>query len=160
MLYSYYVTETIAQGDPNYLWWRYNLAQYLGGYWFSFLSEGKCTATTDQTVLAASNTSSLNEEPCYWRALKVTKRISKNCSDNSIWRAVKQANPACFESCDQPQNISSSCVIDCFFTTLMGPESSSQPYNRAAAIDRGILAQAFLAPFLSSDPAKGGCPTV
>eukprot|EP00043_Microstomoeca_roanoka_P000127 m.26864 g.26864 ORF g.26864 m.26864 type:complete len:287 (+) comp10137_c0_seq1:103-963(+) len=131
---------------PNYLWWQYNLAQYLGGKWFSFLAEGQCSDAAT--------------EPCYWRVVDVKKRVSKQCSDHVIQQTVQSIGSDCFSGCQQPLNTSSTCWINCFYSTLMGPESANTFYRPEKAINASILHDAFLRPFASTNQTEGGCPSI
>eukprot|EP00056_Hartaetosiga_gracilis_P000387 m.38113 g.38113 ORF g.38113 m.38113 type:complete len:352 (-) comp10183_c0_seq2:1253-2308(-) len=129
---------------PDFMWWRYNLAQYFGGYWYSFLQKGQC----------GSKSTSNGTHPCFWRVVDVRDRIRKNCSDVIIKSAVEEHNPACFQACEQPRNSSSPCWISCFFSTLMGASSSHKVYDPEESMDKSILFNAFTLPFHTTSHAS------
>ncbi|EGD75691.1 hypothetical protein PTSG_07809 [Salpingoeca rosetta] len=152
-----------APDAPNYLWWRYNLAQYLGGAWYSFLEEGKCPHTPAAAAAAplqlANNSSNTNTgDSCYWRVVDVRKRVRKNCTDAIIQAAVQSVHPDCFGACKQPRNVTSPCWIECFFSTLMGKTSAHEVYDPSHALNTTLLHGAFLQSF--ADPEHQGCPPV
>ena len=56
------------------------------------------------------------------------KRASKTCADVSIGRYVEASDERkCFESCGAADrtNSSSPCWINCFFSTMLGPNSTT-----------------------------------
>ncbi|EDQ89268.1 uncharacterized protein MONBRDRAFT_25531 [Monosiga brevicollis MX1] len=138
--------EIPAQGY-TWQWWKYNLAQYLGGNWFSTVATGRCNSTNEAA-------------PCYWRVVEVHKRISKTCSDKHMAAYVTQLSPRCFDNCPQPTNQTSSCWIGCFFDTLMGPQSASTYYNPTQAVPKNNLSWAFRQPFISDNIHDFGCPAI
>jgi len=132
-------------------WWRYNLAQLIGGNWWSTVGSGQCLAGTQPPAAG-----------CSWRLVKTVKRVNKTCHDASVNKAVMSRQPACFAGCLQPTNTSSTCWVDCFFKAVLGPEGGTEAVTNTSA---GIIPLADLlamweAPFASDDPAAGGCPAL
>ena len=96
-----------------------------------------------------------------WRVVEVEKVVTKACSDASIYNAVEaQDTVKCFDACGA-RNTSSPCWIGCFYRTILGAEGM---LPTGAAYPGGMpydaLAQAWEAPFASSDPSRGRCPAV
>ena len=97
-----------------------------------------------------------------WRGVEVEKIVTKACSDASVYGAVEAHDSIkCFDACGAPRNTSSPCWIGCFYRTILGAEGM---LPTGAAYPGGMpydaLAQAWEAPFVSEDPAQGGCPAV
>ena len=96
-----------------------------------------------------------------WRVVKVEKVVAKACSDASIYGAVEaQDTVKCFDACGA-RNTSSPCWIGCFYRTILGAEGMLPTgAGRPGGMTYDALAQAWEAPFVSEDPAQGGCPAV
>jgi hypothetical protein len=139
---------------------RYNLAQRIGGQWWSTVGAvngvggGECTEGPAKPA------------GCTWRLAETEKRVMKDCADNSMNAAVVKAGEAagCLNKCPQPTNTSSVCWVDCFYNTVLGPKGSTQPLVNTSHADDGLSTSQLLAmwaaPFDSEDLAKGGCPAV
>ena len=104
-------------------------AQYpTGGEWYSHPTAGRCTG--GHTVGDGSG--------CTWEG-KVAKVIEAKCMYKLVDANIEAMGKACFDSCPQPSNRTSSCYLSCFSNvTLTAP--------RAALLEP--WAQAF----------EGGCP--
>ena len=165
---------TNAQGQPYGVWshgknkgltridyWRYNVADLLGGHWYSTPSTGLCDS---KHALA-----------CTWRVAEVVKKVSRACHDQSMFASVTRyaayvskssGKPDCFDQCPGgAKNTSSPCWIECYYNTMLGPHSSTGFGTATSPFLRGhmpieALETAWLAPFVSSDPKKGGCPDI
>lgn len=163
---------TNSQGQPYGVWshgkdkgltpidyWRYNVADLLGGHWYSTPSTGLC-----------ANTDSL---ACTWRVVEVVKKISRSCHDHSMFGSVidyaasaskSSGKPDCFHRCPGgSKNTSSPCWIACYYNTMLGSRSSTGFGDPTSPFLQGhmpieALQTAWLAPFVSSDLKKGGCP--
>ena len=96
-----------------------------------------------------------------WRVVTVEKVITKACSDASIYNAVEaQDTVKCFDACGA-RNTTSPCWIGCFYRTILGAEGMLPTgAGRPGGMSYDALAQAWEAPFASSDPSRGGCPAV
>ena len=83
-----------SSAAPATDWWSFNLAQKLGGTWYSTPDRAHCVA------MGGSATA-----PCSWRATPI-KRVSKQCHAasmaNSILATASTASQACFSSCRIP----------------------------------------------------------
>ena len=163
---------TNAQGQPYGVWshgkdkgltpidyWRYNVADLLGGHWYSTPSTGLCT-----------HKDSLR---CTWRVVEVIKKVSRSCHDQSMFGSVvdyavsvskSTGAPDCFNRCPGgSKNTSNPCWIACFYNTMLGPHSSTGFGGKDSPFLQGhmpikVLQKAWLAPFVSNDPKQGGCP--
>lgn len=114
----------------------------------------KKTGGTWYSTFAASEGSA-------WRVVRVEKVVTKACSDASIYGAVEaQDSVKCFDACGA-RNTSSPCWIGCFYRTILGAEGML-PTGAAhpGGMSHDSLAEAWEAPFASSDPSRGGCPPV
>eukprot|EP00755_Sulcionema_specki_P014778 Sspe_Gene.57631::Locus_31612_Transcript_2_3_Confidence_0.500_Length_1221::g.57631::m.57631 len=140
----HYVQQKCKAGEPDWECWRSAISEKTGGWWYSTVKDGYCGA------VGAS-------DPCYWRVVEVVKVVNKTCSDNSIHSTVEAYGKPCFSACPQPTNTSSTCWIDCFYTTTLGPDAA-KPGGAIAGIPLKDLITAWDAPFASEDPTKGGCP--
>ena len=128
-------------------WWdyyNYNTAALLGqtgqGEWYS-LSED----TKDK----------------YWKNATIIKTINAKCQAEHFDGFVQQQGASCFSGCPQPTNQSSACWVNCFFSTVLGPDADhalKKPGNQTGALDIGKMASAWLSGFGSDDPSAGGCP--
>ena len=136
-------------GGKDYAYWNQNAARKFGGNWYTTTDAGLCAPGQERSP------------SCTWRIVQTVKRVSKNCLDASILRTVTAANKTCFSACAQPNNLSSVCTTRCLFATVLGPTGGSAVWNEGSG---GLPAQQLLAareaPFVSSDPARGGCPAV
>ena len=99
-----------------------------------------------------------------WRVVEVEKVVTKACSDASLYDAIEARDSVkCFDACGA-RNTSSPCWIGCFYRTILGAEGMLPTGAGRAASPGGMsysdLAQAWEAPFASSDPSRGGCPAV
>ena len=67
----------------------------------------------------------------------------------------------CFDACGAPRNTSSACWIGCFYRTILGAEGMLPTgATNPGGMPYESLAAAWEAPFVSEDPAQGGCPAV
>eukprot|EP00730_Choanoeca_flexa_P001221 TRINITY_DN10536_c0_g2_i1.p2 TRINITY_DN10536_c0_g2~~TRINITY_DN10536_c0_g2_i1.p2 ORF type:complete len:289 (+),score=42.54 TRINITY_DN10536_c0_g2_i1:2059-2925(+) len=127
-------------------WWKYNLAQLFGGFWYSTTDTGACSQTSQ-------------DAPCTWQLVEVHKRVHKRCSDQLLNSVVYQHNQSCFDACPQPTNSSTQCFSQCFFNTVLGPQYSSRNYDPSTAtMDKNIFSKTFQQAFM--DVSEGGCPEV
>ena len=121
--------------------WAMSVVQKTGGAWYS--------------TFAASEGSA-------WRVVEVAKVVTKACSDASLYKAIEAGDSVkCFDACGAPRNTSSVCWIGCFYRTILGAEGMLPTgAGRPGGMSYDALAQAWEAPFASSDPSRGGCPAV
>ena len=131
-------------GSADWKWWRVNLANKLGGAWYSTLPQGECNGTAGV--------------PCTWNLTRTVRRIASRCVFARVTAAVVSANATCFGACPQPANLSSACCSECAMRTVLGPRGSSQVIGPADGMPNGAILDAWDAAFASDDPARGGCP--
>jgi hypothetical protein len=133
-----------------YRYYFYNAAQKLGGLWYSTLEEGNC----DRPGISQAN--------CTWRIAETSKRVSKTCQESHVFDVVEERGAACFQQCGPARNLSTACWTNCFYDTVFGPKSNATAYpvGSNVGMDAQEIVDAWLAPFRSSDAAKGGCPAV
>ena len=106
---------------------------------------------------------------CTWRVADFVKRVNKNCSDNAIYNEVEKVDAssgekACFNSCTDSRvglnrNTSSPCWINCFYTTVLGPDAGTAG-GAVTGMPIEDLITAWDLPFASEDPSQGGCARV
>lgn len=125
-------------------YWNYNTAALFGntgqGFWYSLVAK---------------------DEGKYWRNAKAVKIINQQCQTRALDQLVASTGKQCFSACSQPTNQSSSCWVDCFFETVLGPDADKKlkpPGSQAGAMGLDDLAAAWLQGFGSDDPTAGGCP--
>eukprot|EP00038_Savillea_parva_P026030 m.50883 g.50883 ORF g.50883 m.50883 type:complete len:309 (+) comp7270_c1_seq1:80-1006(+) len=147
-------------GEPAPEWdcWRDAVAKKTceppfsnGGFWYSTTSDGYC-----------GDGRYASRDGCTWRLVQQIKRVNKTCSDNSIFSTVEVYGKDCFANCSGvgPQrNTSSTCWIECFYASVVGPDAGKQG-GAVAGMPLSDLEQAWNAPFASEDPTKGGCPNI
>jgi hypothetical protein len=115
------------------------------GWWYSSLASGYCNGTSTD---------------CTWRVASVDKIITKRCQDKFFFAFMEQKAPDCFAACGaDAHNSSSPCWTSCFYETALGPDAG-KPNGTVAGLPLDDLVGAWLTPFASEDPAKGGCPHV
>jgi hypothetical protein len=133
--------------NSAYRYYFFNTAQLLQGMWYSTLSNGQCGH-------AGTN--------CTWRVAETVKRVSKDCQQQTVFEAVQEHGAECFDGCPKPLNVSTACWTNCFYNTMLGPNANSTAYptGAGAGLDADDLVAAWLRPFESDDPTKGGCPGI
>lgn len=129
--------------SPNYEWWLVNLVRRLTGYWYSTPASGQCKSSDPAST------------PCFWEVMATKRKVSKNCQQKYIFSKVTAANQQCFNSCDQPSNTTSTCFIECFYTTILG-EHSNHKYSTGGMTQEQIVDLWTFA--IANDETKGGCP--
>eukprot|EP01052_Picozoa_sp_SAG31_P032003 SAG31_NODE_3461_length_4248_cov_1.470234_2_plen_169_part_00 len=93
------------------------------------------------------------------------KRVTKACSDDSIYRYIEERDGAgCFSACQKPlgggwRNTSDECWVRCLFVTVLGPASGDHN-PKARGLSRAEMLEAWGRPFASDDPVRGGCPAL
>jgi hypothetical protein len=93
------------------------------------------------------------------------KRVTKACSDDSVYRYIEERDGAgCFSACQQPldgrrRNISDECWVQCLYVTVLGPASGDEN-PKARGLSREEMLEAWGRPFASDDPVRGGCPAL
>lgn len=93
--------------SKNFDCWHMNLGRKTKGVWYSTFREGSCHEQ--------------KEGPCSWKVLS-SRTIQEDCVKTRLTDVVEAESPGCFEKCGT-RNHSSPCWVDCFFTTVLGPES-------------------------------------
>jgi len=110
----------------------------LGGFWFSTPISAECAAGAP-----------LGTDGCAWRVVASTYR-NASCVDGRVDAAVEVYGKACFESCAQPLNHTSSCYLRCYKNTLLGDPAlnlTAMPHEKIVAPWKGGF-------------DVGGCPEV
>ena len=124
---------------------------------------------------------------CFWREVKVLRNANATCVRKNFLDGIRKHNTKCYSACPQPNNVSSTCYVQCLLDTIDGdmgsagsPDSSislSASVNASASartdrerqftagkprprMTRVQLVKPFLDAFASADPSKGGCPEV
>ena len=134
--------------------WYLSLAEKLGGMWYSTTRAGMC-----------SSSSATSSPPCSWRLLETVKRVTKACSDDSVYRYIEERDGAgCFSACQKPlgggrRNTSDECWVRCLYVTVLGPASGDHN-PKARGLSRAEMLEAWGRPFASDDPVRGGCPAL
>jgi len=131
-----------TKGSKNYDWWKTNLALKLGGFWYSTLSTGNC------------KTQSTN---CTWRVVETLRNVNHKCQDKLLSESVEKEGSECFNACPQPKNQTSTCWVECYFTTLLG-EGSGKGIVQDEGMTKGAIVDAWTQAFQSVE--EGGCPEV
>ena len=130
--------------------WRFNTWQKLGGEWYSTPRSGLCAAGRR-----------IGDGNCTWRVKRLLKTVDKQCADRGVFSVVEAHDRrGCFTNCPQPRNTSSACWTECFYETMLGPlagDGLGDAFLRGG-VPVSALEKAWLAPFGSSEPSRGGCP--
>lgn len=134
------VSRPCGEGARDFECWRESMPRKTGGKWYSTQEAGFCREGQDT--------------PCGWQVLN-TSTVHEQCLKESVMDTVETAAPACFSTCG-PRNVTSKCWINCFFSTIMGPESHNSTTLAGLPIEH--LVSAWERPFLPS--AEGGCPKI
>ena len=138
--------------------WYTQLAGTLGGMWYSTTRAGMCFET-----LADGGGVGDGDARCSWRLLETVKRVSKSCSDDSIYSYIEARDKAdCFSACHAPssgsRNTSDECWVRCLFVTILGDGAAAAAAS--GGLSRSQLLEAWERPFASDDPSLGGCPAL
>lgn len=133
-----------------YRYFFYNAAQKFGGIWYSTLGQGECGSVAEPKA------------NCSWRIVETVKVISKKCQEDHVFGVVQQHGHECFDKCHQPLNRSTGCWTNCVYDTVFGKGSNHTAYPSSATsgMDTATVIDAWLGPFETSDPDKGGCPNL
>ena len=153
----HFITSTSKMGitlpeiiTKNMTSWYHNLANKLGGAWYSTRKEGMCTG---------------GGQRCGWQLLETVKRVSKSCSDHSAFSYIEDKDQTgCFDACAIPldgsvRNTSDECWARCLFVTVLGPDAGRNGITTgpASGLSKEELLEAWERPFASENPALGGC---
>lgn len=134
---------------PEWICWQTKILDKLDGidegFWYSTLDYGYCPHHPD----LPGN--------CTWDLESVDKIVNKSCHADSFAAAVEKYNASCFDGCGTARNVSSPCWVTCFYTTVLGPDAG-RAGGKVAGVPTEKLVKAWLDPFASEDPTKGGCP--
>jgi hypothetical protein len=136
-----------ADGPPHSaskLWGQINrMASTLNGNWFSTRASGECKGDARP-----------GDGGCFWREVQLLRNANATCVRTNFLGAIQQRNQPCYQACPQPNNVSSTCYVQCMLATIDGTGSASAhgPMSRVELV----------APYLQSfqPVAKGGCPDV
>lgn len=135
--------DTCSATGPDWGCWATNVPRKTGGFWYSTLEEGMCSAS-----------SSLGS--CGWKVLSTTT-IKEKCLKNKLILSVEEKDPDCFRACGH-RNTTSSCWISCFFDNVLGPGARHNDTKPLGGIPVEQLEKYWNAAFM---PEKhGGCPQV
>ena len=78
------------------------------------------------------------------------------CLLTRVAGAITRDGPGCFKLCPQPSNISSTCVVECFMSVVLGPRGGTALINPTDGIMPEVLAAAWEGAF--RPVGSGGCP--
>ena len=138
-----YRCENETQEHSPYDW--FDGMMYLG-----CLMNGTWYSTTDAAYCNGTKTAD-----CWWDVAPTVVTVNQTCVDGNVLDAVFHHNNTCFETCEQPHNISTACPVKCLFNTIMGDKE-----HGVAPMAKQTLVHAFERSFTETDPDKGGCPRV
>lgn len=79
-----------------------------GGVWQSFPHGGECL---DGHYVGDGS-------GCTYRVVNISKAIKASCLYHNFDTIIQSYNPKCFNKCDQPHNVSSTCWLQCFSDTI------------------------------------------
>jgi len=152
-IFETHATRNCDSSSPAWECYKDNSAKKLTsqtpGSWYSSLKEGYCGDV--------ANPYGAN---CTWRLVSVPKIVTKQCHNSVFLGAVEAEGQSCFSKCGvDTKNISSPCWANCFYETTLGPDAGKAG-GTVAGIPLDKLLNAWMAPFASDDPAKGGCPGI
>eukprot|EP01060_Flectonema_neradi_P035187 TRINITY_DN63_c0_g1_i7.p1 TRINITY_DN63_c0_g1~~TRINITY_DN63_c0_g1_i7.p1 ORF type:complete len:531 (+),score=123.33 TRINITY_DN63_c0_g1_i7:59-1594(+) len=138
------INDACMMNDPSskadqYEEWIMNFGCLMNGTWYSTTDNGYCNGTIT--------------DDCWWNVDGAIRTVNQTCVDGNVVNAVYNYNSTCFQTCPQPHNISTNCVVDCLFINIFGE-------NGAPPMDTNILTDAFLKSFSETDPSEGGCPEI
>lgn len=131
-------------GSEAWEFWRVNLAIKIGGSWYSTHEAGHCTDG--------------GEAACTWRVLSTPREIVAECLETRVAEAIQAYNTSCFSGCPQPQNASTACVVNCYYSTLLGPNGGTGTIAPSDGMPVDLVQAAWIRAFATADPEKGGCP--
>ena len=135
------VKETLPVTPVKMLEDLLGFACAMDGTWFSTTEAAYCNGT--------------KTADCWWDVAPTVVTVNQTCVDGNVLDAVFHHNSTCFETCEQPYNISQYCPVQCVFSTISGNKAHGvAPMNRQTLID------AFEKSFTETDPDKGGCPRI
>jgi hypothetical protein len=126
----------------DWKWWRVNLAKKIGGYWYSTIKDGECSADASAA--------------CTWKVLSKVRTITSRCLLNHVASAVAAYNASCFLSCPQPTNTSSPCWARCLMSAVLGPDGGSRAILPGEGMPLQSITGSFEGAFAAVD--AGGCP--
>ena len=138
-----YNDRTPKPTDENWKWWRVNIARKIGGFWYSTTSAGDCSLHP-----AAQ---------CYWKLIETTSRISSHCLVSHLRSAIESYSPDCFETCEQPLNVTGTCAAKCYMDTLLSPKGQNALVGPSDGIPNAVIEKAWKNAFSKT---KAGCPQV
>ena len=161
-------------GSADWRWWRVNLARKTGGKWYSTHEAGACTELETPGALEMARGGGREgmsggalemqvETPgalaprCTWNVALNARKITSRCLLSRIATAVVAHNTTCFNACPQPSNLSSTCWVDCFMATSLGPAGGTRLIDaETEGIDIQVIERAWLNAF--APVSAGGCP--
>lgn len=152
-IFETHATRNCDASSPAWECYKDNSAKKLTrntpGMWYSSLTNGYC-----------GDTKTPYTDNCTWRLISVPKVVTKLCHNSVFLGAVEAEGKSCFSTCGvDARNISSPCWANCFYETTLGPDAG-RPGGTVTGMALEKLLEAWMAPFASDDPAKGGCPNV
>eukprot|EP00039_Didymoeca_costata_P001714 m.54494 g.54494 ORF g.54494 m.54494 type:complete len:381 (-) comp10931_c1_seq3:39-1181(-) len=105
-----------------------------GGEWYSHPEAGECKGNAK-----------IGDGGCTWRVVAEKRVINATCMYKHIDETIEAHDPSCFQACPQPNNMTSTCYLECFSraTEDMTKAELLAPWTKAFA-----------------DPQSGGCPQV
>ena len=137
-------------------WWRVNLAVKTQGNWYSTTPDGECHVAPPVPSRGPPGPTATTPAPCYWRLAQAVRTIEAGCLLTRVAGAITQYSPGCFQQCPQPSNISSTCVVECFMSVVLGPRGGTALINPTDGIMPEVLAAAWEGAF--RPVGSGGCP--
>jgi len=131
------------------------MAKVAGGSWFSTPTQGKCASTTEPFNGAGGKPN------CTWKDMGIGKIANFTCINSGLNRAVRAKNMTCFDQCPDGNQVypvsASDCWLDCFYRIVSG--GTNGQFGKPL-ITQEELVTAWSLGFESTDPEKGGCPSL
>ena len=87
-------------------WYKSNCPA--GGEWYSHPKGGEC---------AKGNKVGDGKSNCTYRLEGIAGAVNASCMYRVVDKAVEDLNPACFNACPQPHNVTSDCYLECYAKT-------------------------------------------
>lgn len=127
-----------SSGPPTH--WMFNLVNRTGGLWYSTLDIGEC-----------DNPASTS---CDWKLIESVRQVNATCQGNHVEAKVESLLPACYSKCTDPNDQKSLCYINCYYSGLLGPDSSTK-FPSDGGLTGPEIANIWVSAF-DACPATGG----
>ena len=128
------------------------MSKVAGGIWLSTPTKTKC----------ADNAAPFADQGnCTWKDLGLQKIKNFTCINSGLNRAVMSKNASCWSRCPDGKQVypvaASDCWLDCYYQVVSG---GTQGQDGLPTITQQEMVDAWSLGFKTTDPAKGGCPSL